>query len=72
MARIHNPVTRLRSVSTVKAQGRGKLPTCDDEVAVRNQTDAMTPGWPATVIFPMQATSAIAGLHSPKRTGWSC
>lgn len=28
----------------------GKLPTYDEEVAVRNQTDAMTPGWLATAI----------------------
>ena len=49
MAGIRNPVTRLRSVSTAKAQGRGRLPTYDEEVAVRIQTDAMTPDWPATV-----------------------
>lgn len=30
----------------------GKLPTYDEEVAVRNQTDAMTPGWLATATFP--------------------
>ena len=44
----------------------GKLPTCDEEVAVRNQTDAMTPGWLATATLPTQATSTTTGLCSPK------
>ena len=51
--------------------GLARLAAYDVGAAAQDQTNVMTPGWSAATI-PQAASGAAAGLHSPKRTGWSC